>query len=148
MPITMNEKSMMEELLPLLTDGEKYISMSWATLSRKTPKLNTFLMEGISSKPGSSSSYCYIGITKSFLNIVCLNPLDVTRVTGKYHIPWSQIKKVSIKNNLLRCTIIFFFENEDFSINWLNSSGGTGIKTQRKLVQRMINFLSKNTIKI
>ena len=78
-----------------------------------------------------------------FLNIVFLNPLDVTRVTGKFHIPLTQIKNITIKNNFLRCTITFFFENENFTMSWLNGSGGTGIKAQKQYIQRMIKFLSK-----
>ncbi|MDY5232586.1 MAG: hypothetical protein SPH17_03135 [Faecalicoccus sp.] len=143
MSITMNEKSMMKELLPLLTESEKYVSVSWATLSRTTPKLYAFILGDAPSTTGNLNNYCYVGITKSFLNIVLLNPLDVTRVTGKFHIPLTQIKNIAIKNNFLRCTITFFFENENFTMSWLNGSGGTGIKSQKQYIQRMIKFLSK-----
>lgn len=143
MAITLNEKSMMEELKSLLQEDEKYVSVSWATLSNRTPKLSEFMQEGELNKIGSSNIYSYVGVTKTSLNIVTLNPLDVTRVTGRFKIPLHGIQNISIKNNLLRCSITFFFGKENITINWLKGAGGTGIKNQRNYVQRFVDFLNK-----
>ncbi len=143
MPLTINETSMIKELNSILIEDDKYISISWATLARTTPKLSQYFKEGNLSKIGNLNIYCYVGITKSHLNIVTLNALDVTRPTGKLSIPLYDIKNISIKNSFLKCSISFLFNNESFIIHWIKYSGGTGIKKQKYYVQQFINFLTK-----
>lgn len=142
MPLTMNTQSMFDELHLLLLENEKYISVSWATLTGRTPKLKTYLKQGDFSKIGASNIYAYAGVTKTSLNIITLNSIDPTRTTGAFRIPLKDIKNITMKNNILKCSITFEFENESFSIHWLKGSGGTNIKNQRKYVEKIILYLS------
>ncbi|MEG0329601.1 MAG: hypothetical protein RR602_00540 [Longicatena sp.] len=143
MPITMNEKSKNLELNQLLSPTESYLASAWASIPNSTPILHSFAYQNSEKhdKIGSSNIYCYIGLTDKNLNIVTLNSLDVTRVTGRFSIPLEKIAHVAVKKGILKSSAILDFGNEKIKIFWSNQNAGTDMKDQRKNVKIICDHL-------
>lgn len=142
MALTMNKESMNSELNKLLTGDERYKAKTWATIQTSTPKLLTYCTEqGKRPKIGSSHIYCYVGLTESFLNIVTLLSLDVTKTTGSFRIPLKDIEKADVKSGLLKCSAVLDFGQEKIKILWVNQASGTDLKEQRKNVKVICDYL-------
>ena len=113
MALTMNEESKNLELKKLLLEHEKYKATTWGTIVFCTPKLLSYAVDTEKRpKIGTSSIYCYIGLTQANLNIVTLHSLDVTRVTGTFRIPLKDIQQAFVKNGVLKSSITIDFGNE------------------------------------
>lgn len=136
MALTMNVESMHHELSKMLTEHETYLASAWASIVTNTPKLMHYaIQQDKPSKIGSSNIYCYIGLTKEHLNIVTLHSLDVTRVTGYFHIPLCDIQSTEVKNGLLKSSATLNFKGEKLKLFWINQASGTNLKNQRKQVK-------------
>ena len=144
MALTMNEDSMKTELKKLLQENEKYVAWTWACITPSTPKLLSYTV-GEKKRPniGSGTIYCYVGLTKTYLNIVTLHSLDVTRVTAAFHIPLEDIQEASAKYGLLKSSAMLDFGNEKVKLLWMNEAAGTGMKQQRKHVKKLCECLNR-----
>lgn len=141
MALTMNEESMHHELNTLLDEGELYKACTWASILTSTPKLHTYAkQQSKRAKIGSSNIYCYIGLTSTRFNIITLNSLDVTRVTGRFSIPLEEIHHVTMKNGVLKCVATFDFGNENIKVLWVNQAAGTNITKQRMNVTILCDY--------
>jgi hypothetical protein len=142
MSLSLSTESRNAELKKLLAADEKYGARTWATLRSWSPILEKYEVIRSDKKIGMSNIYCYVGCTKKHLNIVTLNPLDVTRTTAGFSIPLTDVTSASIKKGLLRCSIQFRFEKESLSFDWSNGAAGTDMKDQKKNLDAMIHFIS------
>ena len=142
MAITMNETSKLEELQKLLIDEETYIATTWASIQTYTPKLLTFSTTEKKPNIGFQHIYCYAGVTKNALNIVTLHSLDVTRVTGTFHIPLVEMKDIEIHQGVLKSSVTLNFGNEKLKLLWVNETLGMDIKNQRKQVKLLCEHIS------
>lgn len=140
MPLTINEESKNEYLHDMLEEDEKYIGKTWATIARYTPILKTYSLTS-TVNIGFSNIYCYVGISKKNIHIVTLHAADVTRITGRFTIPLSDIQSVDIKQGLLKSSALLHFQNEQIKINWILSSTGTSIKNQKQYVKKTCDYL-------
>lgn len=146
MPLTMNEQSKNNELKHLLLENETYISRTWASLVSSTPRLLTYCVDdNMHPKIGSSNIYCYIGLSNTFLGIITLHSLDVTKVTGRFRIPLDEIKNIELKNGIMKCSATIEFENERFKLLWINEALGTDMKQQRKNIKAFCEYFKPTT---
>lgn len=143
MALTMNEKSMDVELQKLLHENEKLKARAWACILTSTPKLLSYSTNDKRVKIGASTIYCYVGLSDTFLHLVTLNSLDVTKVTGNFRIPLEDIKQTTIKNGLLKSSATIDFGKEKIKILWVNQAAGTDMKNQRKNVKIICDSLRK-----
>lgn len=143
MAFTMNKESMNTELNEMLQENEKYKAQTWASIVTSTPKLLSYTTsQDKRPKIGATNIYCYVGLTNKNVNIVTLNSLDVTRVTGKFRIPIEDIQQFTYKNGILKCSAEINFGKEEIKVLWVNQPAGTDIKNQRKNVKVICEFIS------
>ena len=87
------------------------------------------------------NSNAYLGLTEKAINLVALNPLDVTKIIGLFSIPRDQITKIDIQKKSFSYIVIFHLGTEIIRTKMNLVAIGTNIKDQRRNVENFIKYL-------
>lgn len=137
MPLTFSEEAKNQWLDQFEND---YLSKILATIVICTPEIKKYAQQE-KNQIKLINSYAYFGLTENTINLVALNPLDVTKVTGLFSIPRNQITKIDIQKKSLSYIVVFHLGTEIIRTKMNLVAVGTNIKNQRKNVESFIRNL-------
>ena len=117
-----------------------YLSKIWATIMICTPEIQKYAIHD-KNQIKLINSNAYLGLTEKAINLVALNPLDVTKIIGLFSIPRDQITKIDIQKKSFSYIVIFHLGTEIIRTKMNLVAIGTNIKDRRRNVENFIKYL-------
>ncbi len=145
MSLTMSTAVREESLNSMLEDGEHYEGKVWITIMANAGKLLGYSLLLGGAGGALSNTYGYMGLTEKHLNLVTVGTIDASKITGKFAIPLTDIKKIKIKKTLIGGGQILYFETADMKMKIAINGNAllSDIKDQKENREKVLGGLKR-----
>ena len=114
--------------------GESYTAAAWGTLLGSAARL---LALG-----AASNTYCYVGLTGHSLVLAAVNPMDISRASGRLVVPLDTAERIRVSRGLLPGRYIVRLRTANAALRLCLTEGGLArVSGQRQAVRQICSAL-------